>query len=334
MNKWHWFLLGVAAGLLGVACFGLAPAGRQAERPDGAAIAAAGAPAAAFQAGPAPALPDDGKLRIIEFGAHPDDCEARLGGCAMLWSALGHHVKLVSVTNGDIGHWSMAGGPLARRRYAEVQEAARILGTTTDVLDIHDGELEPTLENRRTITGLIRRWNADVVIAHRPWDYHPDHRYVGVLVQDSAYMVTVPFFCQDVPELRKNPVFLYSSDNFQRPNPFRPDIVVAIDSVIEKKLDAMLAMPSQFIEGGANGNASLAGTTAAEKEARYQKVREQFRKRFAGVADRCRSKLIEVYGEEEGKKVRYAEAFEICEYGRQPSAEEIRELFPFLPKKK
>ena len=136
---------------------------------------------------------DDGKLRIICFGAHPDDAEYKSGGTAALWAQLGHHVKLVSVTNGDIGHWSMAGGPLARRRTAESGEVAKRLGVESEVLDIHDGELMPTLENRRKITQQIREWNADIVIAHRPWDYHPDHRYVGVLVQDAAYMVTVPF---------------------------------------------------------------------------------------------------------------------------------------------
>ncbi len=172
---------------------------------------------------------DDGKLRIICFGAHPDDCEIRAGGAAILWSDAGHHVKFVSATNGDIGHWAMAGGPLAQRRNAEVQEAAKILGTTTEVLDIHDGEIMPTLENRRTFTRLMRQWNADIVIGHRPNDYHPDHRYTGVLMQDSAYMVAVPFFCPDVPPLRKNPVFLYSFDRFQRPNPFRPDVVVSIE---------------------------------------------------------------------------------------------------------
>jgi LmbE family N-acetylglucosaminyl deacetylase len=141
----------------------------------------------------------DGKLRIIFFGAHPDDAEYGAAGVAMKWAALGHHVKLVSVTNGDIGHWGTAGGPLAQRRTREVMEVGRRLGVTTEVLDIHDGEVMPTLENRRTITRLIRQWNADVVVTHRPNDYHPDHRYTSVLVQDSAYMVAVPFFCPDVP---------------------------------------------------------------------------------------------------------------------------------------
>ncbi len=277
--------------------------------------------------------PDDGKLRIIQFGAHPDDCEIRAGGTAILWAKAGHHVKFVSLTNGDIGHWRMAGGPLARRRFNEVQGAAKILGTTTQVLDIHDGELEPTLENRKTVTRLIRDWNADVVIAHRPNDYHPDHRYTGVLVQDAAYMVMVPHIVADVPHMEKNPVFLYSYDRFQRPNPFRPDVVVSIDATIEQKIDALAVMESQFIEGGALGYRNPGPKDAADYEARKKRMRENFRRRFAAVADRCRDKLIELYGEEQGNKVQYAEAFEICEYGRQPSAKEIRRLFPFLPGK-
>ncbi len=171
------------------------------------------------------------------------------------------------------------------------------------------------------------------MIGHRPNDYHPDHRYTGVLMQDSAYMVAVPFFCPDTPPLKKNPVFLYSHDRFQRPNPFRPDVVVAIDDVIEQKVDALVKMESQFIEGGALGSADRAPKNAQEREARRGQVREAFKRRFAGTAESCREKLIELYGEEVGKKVRYAEAFQICEYGRRPSRDELRELFPFLPKR-
>src|SRR5947207_13983486 len=157
----------------------------------------------------------DGKLHIVVFGAHPDDAQFKAGGTAIKWAKLGHHVKLVSVTNGDIGHWKMDRESLAKRRLAEVQAADKVLGVETEVLPIHDGELEPTLENRRTITRLIRSWQADLVICHRPWDYHPDHRYLGVLVQDAAYMVTVPFFCPEPPHLTRNPVFMYLSDAFQ-----------------------------------------------------------------------------------------------------------------------
>jgi len=277
--------------------------------------------------------PEDGKLRILVFGAHPDDCEIRAGGTAMLWSQQGHHVELVSATNGDVGHFRMCGPALAARRLEEVQQAAKVLGTTTKVLDIHDGELMPSLENRRTFTRLIRQWQADIVIGHRPNDYHPDHRYVGILMQDSAFMVTVPYFCPDTPYLAKNPVFLYSMDNFQRPNPFRPDVVVAIDEVIDRKVDALVLMESQFIEGGALGYHRPEPKTAAERDQRREAARQSFKRRFEAVANQYREKLVELYGPERGKAVRYAEAFEICEYGRRPSGEELRTLFPFLPDK-
>jgi len=273
------------------------------------------------------------KPRVLVFGAHPDDCEIRAGGSAMLWSRAGGHVKFVSLTNGDIGHWNMAGGPLAQRRNEEVQKAAKILGTETQVLDIHDGELMPTLENRRIVTRLIREWNADIVIGHRPNDYHPDHRYTGVLMQDSAYMVAVPFFCPDAPPLKRNPIFLYSYDRFQKPDPFQPDIVIAIDDVIEQKVDALLVMESQFLEGGALGSPARVPKNAEEKKARLEQVREHFKRRFAGVADNCREQLIELYGEQAGRQVKYAEAFEICEYGRRPGKDELRRYFPFYPEK-
>jgi len=279
---------------------------------------------------PAPAAPPkDGKLRIIAFGAHPDDCELKAGGVAAKWAAQGHHVKFVSVTNGDIGHWKMAGGPLARRRTAEVQKAARILGIATEVLDLHDGELEPTLPNRRTITRLIRQWGADLVLVHRPNDYHPDHRYTSILVQDAAYMVTVPFFCPDVPYLTKNPVFLYYSDNFQRPAPFRPDVVVDLDDIMDKKLAAVDVLESQFLEGGANGSAELLRRVGTG-EARRQQVRRGFLERAQAVAQKYRPKLLEIYGKERGGKIETAEAFEVCEYGRQPAAAELRRLFPLF----
>jgi LmbE family N-acetylglucosaminyl deacetylase len=274
--------------------------------------------------------PDDGKLRIICFGAHPDDCELRASGVAILWARQGHHVKFVSVTNGDIGHWREAGGPLALRRKAEVEKAARILGITTEVLDIHDGELLPTLENRRTITRLIREWKADIVMSHRPNDYHPDHRYSGVLVQDSAFMVAVPFFCPDMPPLKTNPVFLFYPDGFQKPNPFQPDIVVSIDSVIQKKLDALDTLESQFYEGGALGSAALIPSDPKKQAERRREVRAAHAGRSQAVARRYRDQLIEWYGKDKASTVHHAEAFEICEYGRRPDKKELARLFPFF----
>lgn len=273
-----------------------------------------------------------GKLRVLVFGAHPDDAEFKAGGTAILWAKLGHEVKLVSVTNGDIGHWRMAGGPLAQRRTAEAAAADKALGVTSEVLDIHDGELEPTLENRRKITRIIRNWQADIVISHRPWDYHPDHRYVGVLVQDAAFMVTVPFICPDTPPLKQNPLFLYSSDGFLKPYPFRADIAVSVDSVLDQKVDAVHELESQVYEGGASGSEEFMRDVppASDPNARKKWLRNRWEARQSAEANRAREALIKWYGREKGQAVRFAESFEICEYGRKPNDAEIKALFPFL----
>ena len=274
---------------------------------------------------------DDGKLRIIAFGAHPDDAEFQCGGTAAMWAKAGHHVKLVSVTNGDIGHWAMAGGPLAIRRTAEVTECAKRWGTTVQVLDIHDGELMPTLENRRTIARLIRDWNADLVLAHRPNDYHPDHRYTGILVQDAAFMVAVPFFVPDTKPLKKNPVFMYYPDRFKKPYAFEPDIAISLDDVFDKKVDAVDALVSQVYEGGALGSEeTLIQRKAHDPVARKEILRQSWSRRNGRIADLYRDSLIEWYGQEAGKTIKHAEAYQVCEYGRQPSKSELKKLFPFF----
>jgi LmbE family N-acetylglucosaminyl deacetylase len=277
-------------------------------------------------------VPATQPLRIIAFGAHPDDVEFRLSGCALKWTALGHKVKFVSVTNGDIGHWQIAGGPLAVRRTAEAKECARRLGIVTDVLDIHDGELEVTLDNRKTIARLIRDWQADVVICHRPYDYHPDHRNVGLLVQDAAFMIGVPFYVPDTPPVKKNTVFLYFSDRFTKPYPFRADVAVSIDDVFDRKVAAIDALESQVYEGGALGSEqSLIDSLAADPVARQAKLKTKWLARDGGAADKYREALLEWYGDEAGRAVKTAEVFEICEYGHQPSPAELRELLPFFP---
>ena len=275
----------------------------------------------------------DKPLRIIAFGAHPDDAEFQFGGTAIKFAKAGHKVKLVSVTNGDIGHWKNSGGQLAIRRTKEVQEAARRMGIEVQVLDIHDGELEPTLENRKKIPRLIRDWDADMVFAHRPWDYHPDHRYTGVLVQDAAFMVAVPFITPDTKPVSSNPVFFYFPDRFTKPYPFEADIAISIDDVFEDKLNAIDALESQVYEGGALANpAVLIRRKANDPKARKEILRISWSNRHGRMAKKYRDTLIEWYGEQAGEAVKHAEAFEICEYGKQPSKAELKRLFPFFGK--
>jgi LmbE family N-acetylglucosaminyl deacetylase len=266
------------------------------------------------------------KIRVIAFGAHPDDCDIRAAGTAALFARMGHAVKFVSVTNGDAGHQSMGGAALAQRRLGEAKESARRLGIEYEVLNNHDGELLPTLEVRKEIIRQIRRWNADIVLAPRPNDYHPDHRYTGVLVQDAAYMVVVPDVTPEVPPLHKNPVFLYYEDNFQRPNPFRPDIAVAIDEAIDKKTDALDSHVSQFYEWlpWVDGKLGDVPKDPAERKAWLKRTRN--RPPPAAV----RESLVKWYGAEKGNAAKFYEAFEICEYGARPDEARIRELFPML----
>jgi LmbE family N-acetylglucosaminyl deacetylase len=266
-------------------------------------------------------------LRIIAFGAHPDDCDIGMGGTAVLFAQAGHKVKFVSVTNGDAGHHEMGGGVLAKRRYAETQEVARRLGIAYDVLDNHDGELSPNYEVRKQIIRKIREWQADVVIGPRINDYHPDHRYTGMLVQDAAYMVVVPNVAPDTPPLRKNPVFLYFQDRFQKPQPFKPDIVVAIDETFEKKVDGLDAHVSQFYEWLPWVDGIL-DQVPKDPVARKNWLRERRRR---VPSPEVKASAERWYGAS-ASKFKEFESFEIAEYGYQPKEEDIRRLFPMLKK--
>ena len=295
---------------------------------------AAGSPrAAARQAGAQPigaqaAAHAQAPLNIIAFGAHPDDCDIRAGGTAVKWVAAGHRVRFVSVTNGDAGHQSQGGGALAARRRAEAQEAGRRVGVDYVVLDNHDGELLPELKVREQIIRLIRQWKADLVLGPRPNDYHPDHRYTGVLLQDAAFMVTVPNVAPDTPALRQNPVFMYFEDNFQKPNPFSPDVAVSIDDAFEKKIDMIDAHVSQVYEWlpWLNGRLDAVPTDSVARKAWMEKQRQ------GRISEAVRASLAKFYGAEAGAKVQHAEAFEICEYGRRPDQAGVKRLFPFLPR--
>jgi len=240
-------------------------------------------------------------------------------------------VKFVSLTNGDAGHYRMGGAELARRRYEETQRAARVLGLVEyQVLDIHDEELEPSLVNRRRVIEIIRAYQPDLIMAPRPYDYHPDHRYTAELVQDAAYVVTVAGFAALTPHLRLNPAVVFVSDGFQKPVPFRPDVVVDIDAVIDIKLEALHGHTSQMYEW-LPYNRLQEDRVPADEAGRRAFLAQSWLPEFAAIADRYRDLLCRLYGRERGEQVRYAEAFEACEYGAPLTPEAIPRLFPFFP---
>ena len=277
----------------------------------------------------------DQVLNIIAIGAHPDDCDYKFGGTAAMFAAMGHNVKFLSLTSGDAGHQSQGGGALGNRRRAEAKRAGERLGIAEyETLDNHDAELLPTLQVRHQVIRKIREWDADIVLGLRTNDYHPDHRNAGHLVQDAAYMVIVPNVCPDTPPLEKNPLFLYMNDRFQKPYPFEPDIVVAIDDYIEKKIDALDSHESQMYEWGPWTNARSHNLVPKGKKERREWLSKRLKAHPGKMSEARKASLIKWYGEEEAAKVKYTEAFEIAEYGYQPSEEDILRMFPMLKIKK
>lgn len=267
-------------------------------------------------------------LRILIIGAHPDDCEFTAGGTAARWVARGDVVCFVSLTNGDAGHHALGGGPLAAVRRREADAVAALAGVQYIIMDNHDGALLPTLEVRHQVIDLIRSFDPDLILSPRPNDYHPDHRYTAQVIQDAAYMVTVPNVRASVPNLMRNPIIAYVSDTFQKPNPFVPDVVVPIDETIAQKIAMLSCHASQMYEW-LPWNGGYLADVPLDATARRAWLAERLDGRMRNDANRFRAALCARYGTERGNAVVYAEAFEGCEYGAPLDAAAIERLFPF-----
>ncbi|MFC4551094.1 MULTISPECIES: PIG-L deacetylase family protein [Halorussus] len=269
-------------------------------------------------------------LHVLVVGAHPDDCDLKAGGIACKYADRGHKVLFVSTTNGEAGHHELAGRQLVERRHAEAEASAAVAGVEFEMFDVPDGRLRPSLENRDRLVRRIREFRPDLVLTHRPNDYHPDHRYTSRLVRDAAYLVAVPNVCPATPALDRNPVFAYLSDTFERPYPFSPDVVVDIDDVAGRKFEMLDCHESQMYEW----LPSVEGTLEAvpdDPDERFEWLRGgglPHVEVLADVSDRYRDALVERYGAS-GEDVRYAEAFEASEYGRALTDEAAERLFPF-----
>lgn len=267
-------------------------------------------------------------LRLLIIGAHPDDADYAAGGTAALYAAAGHAVRMVSLTNGSAGHHVLPGPVLAHRRLGEANAAADILGAAYQIFDIHDGELLPTLENRWKVIHLIRTYDPDLILTHRPNDYHPDHRYTSQLVQDAAYMITVPAVVPGTKHLRKNPVIAYLPDEFQKPYPFSPTVAVDVGPVLAKIVDMLNCHVSQFYEW-LPYHAGTLDQVPTDEAARKDWLAEQVKPRLRKQAERFRSQLVQCYGPQRGNAVEYAEAFEPCEYGAPLDEAAVQRLFGF-----
>ena len=279
-------------------------------------------------------------MKILAIGAHQDDNEFRVGGMAHKWVKAGHEVRFLSMCNGCGGHHIMTPEETTARRAKESAKVAEYLGIRYDVWDIDDCTLTADLPTRERLIRYIREFSPDLVIAHRPNDYHADHRASGQLVQDASYILTVPHTCPDVPAMLRMPVIVYNEDAFKNP-PFIPTYVVDMNDEIDTKLQIAHMNESQVYEwlpynkgetvpeGESERFEWLKGLeiTEATTDEEIMNAKRGYSVRFAKTAARFRKELIEKYGEERGNRVRYAEAFELCEYGTQPSKEFENILF-------
>jgi LmbE family N-acetylglucosaminyl deacetylase len=274
-------------------------------------------------------MPDQ-RLRILIIGAHPDDGDIKAGGTAARWTALGHVVQFVSLTNGQAGHQTIHGPALARRRQSEAQAAAAVIGATYTVLDHPDGELDDRLEYRHQVIRLVRSFRPDLIISHRSTDYHPDHRFAGLLLQDASYLLTVPAVCPDVPHLASCPVILLFSDAFAKPSRFEPHVVVDIEDGLDRLIAMLHCHASQFYEW-LPYNAGYLDQVPEGDENRRRWLAGRIGQRIRPLAERYRDLVIRTYGLERGAQVRFIEAFEVSEYGAPLDALAWARLFPFLP---
>lgn len=267
--------------------------------------------------------------RFLLIVAHPDDAEIQFGGTALKLTDKGDQVKIISVCNGDCGHYNMDRKELARRRYLETQASAEISGVVEyEVFDISDCSVEVNLQNRERILRAIREFQPDVVITHRTCDYHADHRNTAQLVQDCAYLVMVPLYCSDVPVPPKNPVFATLWDRFVDPRPFRYDAVIPVDDVLERKYRLIDCHVSQVYEWlpYINGYTDFEIGKDYTFEERMAYLDRYWGARYVSAADQCRELLVKVFGEE-GRSVRQIEALELSPYGRQITVEEFQSYF-------
>ena len=270
-------------------------------------------------------------MHLLCIGAHPDDNELNAGGLATRLRQRGDRVQFVSVTNGDKGHFAdeykASPEALAARRLIEAHDAAAVIGATYETLGVHDGEVYVDRATTEALVRCIRSCGEpgqgpDLVVFNRPLDYHRDHRYTAQLILDATYMLTVPLMCPDTRHLDRMPVFAYWYDDFKDIQPFVAEIQVPIDDCLEEKTRMVCHHASQFFEWLPFNAGVLHEVPDSQDDAgRRARVRAIVERRGAYRAEKSHGARLA------GGPCQHAEAFRVCEYGRHPGDNELRQLF-------
>lgn len=182
------------------------------------------------------------RLRILAFGAHPDDVEMRCSGTLALLKQAGSEVAIATVTGGEGGSVGHNADDTRRIRLAEAQNAADVINATYYCAGGHDMDVDFSHDLRVKVTHVIRQFRPDVVITCGPMDYHPDHEETSRLVRAACFFAPIPNYPeQTLPPISRVPYLYYMSvkrDHFGQP--VSHNIYIDVTSARDTK-EAMLA---------------------------------------------------------------------------------------------
>jgi LmbE family N-acetylglucosaminyl deacetylase len=196
--------------------------------------------------------------RVLSVNAHPDDQEFTIGGTLAKWARAGTEIITVVITSGDAGSNDRTDANMTKTRLAEIREqeqrnACTVLGVQETVfLRYGDGTLQPTLDLRRDLTRLIRKFKPDAVVCGDPtarffgnsYMNHPDHRAAGDAACDAAFpsagtkFIFPELLAEGLPPHEVSRVYLHGSE--------KSDVWVDIGETLEIKVRALKQHLSQI----------------------------------------------------------------------------------------
>jgi LmbE family N-acetylglucosaminyl deacetylase len=182
-------------------------------------------------------------MRVLAFGAHPDDLEILCAGTLAKYAQRGDSVTLAVATNGEVGSAVLPKHEIAEIRRHEAQAAANVIGAALVWMDFPDEFLFSTPESRLRFLDVVRLARPDVVFTHAPTDYHPDHRATGQMVWDIRVMTTVPNIATPHPPGDKIPEIFYM-DTVAGID-FQPEQYVDISDTFHLKQEMLACHKSQ-----------------------------------------------------------------------------------------
>lgn len=181
-------------------------------------------------------------LDVLVIAAHPDDAEIFAGGTLLALKKLGRKVGVLDLTRGEAGTY---GTPEIRKK--ELESASRILGLDArETLDFPDGGIENTIGNRLRVIEVIRKLRPKILLSFRPNTRHPDHHHTGEIARDVLFLSGLEKIKTEHPAFR--PASLVQFPEFHSLE--KPDLIVDVSEVWEKKLEAIRAYGSQVIQPG------------------------------------------------------------------------------------